>query len=386
MRMVLELDGKEVLHKLAGSAVDERFSLAVEEAVRLKETSEASWGEALQQVMDTGDAVNLAPYFVRKDRELSFDQPDSEVAIWIDNQFSKFLDENFLNVRNRVNHLGDFKPSLIKEAKRDRIVLEIPGFTDTERLRDLVSKTYELGFWKSFSYENIAPLLQDVNEQVNIIEEVFPYVNTDSLLAGNEEQRAKFEHENPFWALFNLSVPLMPENPQLAYAQVGDTAAINAYLKHPNVKRILGDTRFIWMAKPEKDLQKAGLALIAIKDVHGGQPEIDGSVIEEASVFENEWGWVINIRMNGEGAKTWERLTRNQMGGFIAIVVDNLALSVPRVNSPILGGNSQISGDFTLDEAADLAQALRAGKMMVPMKVLETRVIGKNQDQPKKSN
>lgn len=196
-----------------------------------------------------------------------------------------------------------------------------------------------------------------------------------------DEQIAQFKEENPFLGLFDLTIGMDPSRPMVGRASILDTAAINKWLRHPEVTTIMPtDLKFLWEAKPQQDNGEATdkLGLIAIKTNREDLAPLEGNVITRASqdYEQGSTNAVVNMQMNSEGAKIWARLTKDNVNRCVAIVLDDLVQSYPNVNGMINGGNSQISGNFTVAEAKDLANLLKAGALPVKAKILGDTTIG----------
>jgi len=371
--MRLELQGDQLIRKLAGSAVDPAFERALMEAGKTRLIKQQGWASAFVNAFADSDNRNLAPYFVSPVHFLERDATLEEVEAWLDRKVSSTLDQNLSSIRLRVQALEIEDASVRLLPDEELIEVQLPGVTDAKRVGRALTLNQKLEFWKASSYGEFFPVFEALNEQSKRIDSVQPYVFQDTSFFGPSEEvkKEQFLHENPFYAMFSLELMAsIPEFVYNAFARPEDTARINRYMQHPEMQAILGERKMLWMEYDIPD-HPGHLAWICLE----GEPVMDGTVITRALADLDPYGfWTINLEMNSEGAETWARFTRNNVDNSVAIVLDDVILSVPKINGEIPGGRTQISGNFTMEEAKDLAGAIGAGGMETGMRIVESKV------------
>lgn len=323
-------------------------------------------------------------------------QPEStndEVIKVIREEAESAISNSFNVLRNRIDRFGVTQPNIQRLGSTGRILVELPGVKEPERVRKLLQGTASLEFWPTYENSEIYGFLEEANRVVaqlmadeivsdssatsaSSIEEL---IATDSL--SNSE--AAFAKQNPLFYILSPNAyngQLMP-GPSVGRAHYRDTAKVNYYLNLPQVK-VLFPSEFVpmWTVKPN-GADKAGVIydLIAIKSTsRDGRAPLDGGVITDANVsFGNNGGNPdVDMAMNAEGARIWARLTADNIGKSIAVVLDGMVYSYPTVQSEITGGRSNISGNFTITEAEDLANVLKSGKLPAPATIVQEQVVG----------
>ena len=275
--------------------------------------------------------------------------------------------ENSFNVlRNRIDRFGVTQPNIQKLGNNGRILVELPGVKEPERVRKLLQGTASLEFWETYFYSDVQNRLEQANE---ILAKIYP---DTTAVAG------------PLFS--RLSRPQMDKYACIGYAHFADTATINKYLRNDEVKKVLKDLTPMWTVKPMADSENI-FELVAIKSTRDGKPRIDGEAIADANVqFSNTGGAPeVSMSMTAKGATEWKRMTHDacmtgnslkQYKNQIAIVLDGMVYSYPTVQSEIAGGQSQITGNFTIEEAEDLANVLKSGKLPAPATIIQEQVVG----------
>ncbi|MPM25901.1 hypothetical protein SDC9_72402 [bioreactor metagenome] len=319
------------------------------------------------------------------------------------------ISNSFNVLRNRIRRFGVTQPNIQKIGSTGRILVELPGVKEPARVRKLLQGTASLEFWETYENQEVYPYLVEVNAAVRDMEKALK--ESDATLAAEQESAvnevadttsaseaesllseirqedslsaadAALAEENPFFFSLNPSVAqgqLMP-GPVVGRAHYRDTARIGTWLRTNQISSLLpSDLKLMWGVKPIDD---AGVffELIAIKSTtRDGKAPLDGGVITDAGkTFGPTTGMPeVDMVMNAEGARIWATMTANNIGRSIAIVLDGMVYSYPRVNSEITGGRSQISGQFTVTEADDLANVLKSGKLPAPARIIQEAVVG----------
>ena len=332
---------------------------------------------------------------------------NDEVIAVIREQAESAVANSFNVLRNRIDRFGVTSPNIQRLGNSSRILVELPGVKEPERVRNLLQGTASLEFWTTYENPEVFRYLQEVN---NIVKEYeaqkdgeavqAPAVAeaarategtaSDDLVAELAQQEdslsadeLNYAKNNPFFYALNPSMyngQLMP-GPVIGVAHYRDTAKINSWLRLPQVKAALpADLVPMWTVKASS--QYAGgnyFELIAIKvNTRDGKAPLDGGVVSDARLSYNNMGGQpqVDMAMNAEGAQTWARLTADNIGKCIAIVLDGMVYSFPRVNAEITGGRSVIEGNFTIEEATDLANVLNSGKLPAPATIVQEQVVG----------
>ncbi|MCX7863090.1 MAG: protein translocase subunit SecDF [Bacteroidales bacterium] len=409
MNVTLEVSLVDVLRSLAHYTTDSTFNKAIEKAKELQKNSGEDFitlfGKAFQQLDPN---AKLAAYFISKELKIDFNTPNEEVLNIIRKEADGAINNSYNVLRNRIDRFGVAQPNIQRLANSGRILIELPGVKDPERVRKLLQGTANLEFWETYDNQEVYPLLEKANEVLAQIltteKDTSKQEKTDSLTAKqdtsansllekikaqekkdttkkDETTPEQFKKNNP---LFAVLYPSVDNDKRLAKgAAVGlvlakDTATVNKYLSMKQVKALFPSSlKFLWSYKPLKNTQI--YQLIAIKvDPRKNQAPLDGSYITSARVEFNNLNNEpeVSMSMNAEGAKEWALLTRQNVGKQIAIVLDNYVYSFPVVRQEIKGGNSSISGGFTLEEATDLANVLKSGKLPAPAVIIEEAIVG----------
>lgn len=273
--------------------------------------------------------------------------PEIEVGMPVEAVMPEIIDITATVLQNRLDMFG-VKDAFVKVSDNNRIIASIPDVQDSERLHRLLMAPAKLEFWETYDLFEIKEYLQEVNDALDTT--IFEFITF-----GSEGL----------------------QGPEIALCPVEDTMKINAILASETTKHILPrDVRFMWTAKPVSE-GAPYYHLIALKTRPDGQAALYGDVITNAKVEHNNWSPepVIDITMNEEGARLWQRLTRNNVGKTIGIVVDDKLYSYPRVMCEIDCGRSQIVGNYTDEEAADLANILQSGLLPCPVRIIDEQII-----------
>ncbi|MEC3965208.1 protein translocase subunit SecDF [Flagellimonas halotolerans] len=394
INVTLQISVKDILKGLANNTKNPVFNKALADADEASTNSDDTYLELFFDAFDKikGDTKLASPdIFANKglSDEVNFQMTDDEVKPIIRRKIDESIVSAFEVLRERIDGFGVTQPNIQREGNSGRILVELPGAKDIARAQELLSSTAQLEFWETYpqSNQSIGNFLVNANERLKDIlepetteEEVSkPESEIDSLLSDVSQDSLDMTQEaNP---LLGKLLPANPGSHAIARAMVSDTAELGAYLRMPEIKRLLPNdiqfTRFLW-ERPAKDSEVADL--YALKSNREGTPRISGDVVSDAQdTFDQFNKPAVSMTMNTRGAKEWEELTgdayNNQTG--IAIVLDNKVYTAPGVSSgPISGGRSEITGTFTVNETKDIANVLRAGKLPASADIIQSEVVG----------
>ena len=393
INVILQISVKDILKGLAGYSKDPVFNKALADADEASKNSQADYVDLFFQEFEknANGAINLASpdVFANKtlSEEINFQMADSEVKPIIRRKIDESIVSAFEVLRKRIDKFGVTQPNIQRLGTSGRILVELPGAKEVDRVKNLLQSTAQLEFWETFKADEVAPFLVTANERLKDLvtvkkEEEIQETESeiDSLLA--DVSQDSLDVANQINPLFDLVVTGgFRGSPVIATFALKDTTTINGYLKMPQVKQLLPAqlqfAKFVWH-KPEKDSELVNLYVL--KSNRDKIPPLGGSVITDASQTYDQFGNpAVSMQMDGKGAKIWEDLTGKAFKeqGNIAIVLDDIVYSAPGVSTgPISGGNSEITGNFTLNEAIDLANVLRAGKLPASADIIQSEVVG----------
>ncbi|NDV16287.1 protein translocase subunit SecDF [Muricauda sp. TY007] len=394
INVTLQISVKDILKGLANNTKNPVFNKALADADEASTNSDDTYLELFFEAFDKikGDTKLASPdIFANKglSDEVNFQMTDDEVKPIIRRKIDESIVSAFEVLRERIDGFGVTQPNIQREGNSGRILVELPGARDIARAQELLSSTAQLEFWETYpqSNQSIGNFLVNANERLKEIlepetsedEASKPESEIDSLLSDVSQDSLDMTQEaNP---ILGKLLPANPGSHAIARAMVSDTAELGAYLRMPEIKRLLPNdiqfTRFLW-ERPAKDSEVADL--YALKSNREGTPRISGDVVSDAQdTFDQFNKPAVSMTMNTRGAKEWEELTgdayNNQTG--IAIVLDNKVYTAPGVSSgPISGGRSEITGTFTVNETKDIANVLRAGKLPASADIIQSEVVG----------
>ncbi len=394
MNVMLEIQVEDVVKSLAGeSQHDPNFVIAITEANDALRKGTGGYIETLAEAYaKASNGAPLADLFVSPDRkDIKSGMSDNEVVKILKQETDDALAASFNIIRSRIDHFGVVQPNIQRMPNSNRILVELPGVKEPERVRKLLQGTASLEFWTTYNGQELLPALQRADMIVKAYKaenkeaEVKAEVKNDvpalaaevSEEAKAEEAVSRFSREhNPLLALLN---PAYAGGAVLGAATAADTVAINKYLALPEVRDCFpSDVRFKWGIKGDK-LADGQFFLYTIKvERADGKAPLDGSVISDARATYAQTGAnaEVSMAMNSNGITEWAQLTGENVGKCIAIVLDGYVYSAPVVRGKIEGGNSSISGDFTIQEAQDLANVLKSGKVPAPARIIQDTVVG----------
>ncbi|HHV40358.1 MAG TPA: protein translocase subunit SecDF [Bacteroidales bacterium] len=351
--------------------------------------NEVAPGERLSKIFGTYDMRERIKPETSNEEVLKIIRAEAESA----------MANSFNVLRNRIDRFGVTQPNIQRLGTTGRILVELPGIKEPERVRKLLQGTASLEFWETYENAEVFPALQEANtvlrEYLGDLEPVTDQekeaeekAEGDDLLAqlaaeeALSDDLAAWAKQNPLFHLLNPNVfdGQIAPGPCIGRAHYRDTAAINTWLELPQVQAVLpADIRTLWSVKPDK-VNEVYFELIAIKvNTRDGRAPLDGGVVTDArKQFDQSRGGApaVDMGMNAEGARVWARMTADNIGKSIAIVLDDMVYSYPRVHTEIAGGRSQITGDFTTEEADDLANVLKSGKLPAPTSIVQESIVG----------
>ena len=421
MNVILEVSVPDVIAVLADHKTDAAFTKSMQEAKKEEETSQKDFVSLfIQSYKKNAPGHRLAEVFATQQMKgkVSTQSSDAEVEAAVRAEVQSAVDNSFLVVRNRIDKFGVVQPNIQKlEGQSGRIMVEMPGIREPERVRKLLQGSANLEFWETYNSQEIVPLLSQINQKYALGADAAvadttateAAVDSTATAAASEEkteaadgkkslaeaigakkdakadknaakdaQLQKMKEQNPLFSIFqpsqgqSLSV--------VGYATARDTAEVDKIIYSEIAKRILpSDVKLLWSAKAA-DFDKKGeiFELHALKVTEpSGRAPLEGDVITNAKDEFDQYGHpCVSMQMNSDGARRWAQLTKQNIGRAVAIVLDDAVYSAPRVNGAIAGGNSQITGNFSIEDTKDLANTLNSGKMPAPTRIVQEEVVG----------
>ncbi len=403
MNLVLEVKVADIVKALSNYNQNEIFLTAVKNAEKKEETSTKDFITLFAEEFEALDPnAQLATIFSTVELKglVKYDDSNADVVKVLRSETEGAISNAFNILRTRIDRFGVTQPNIQRLEKAGRVLVELPGVTDPQRVRDLLQGTASLEFWETYNNDEIINNLIEANQvttttvAADTTKAAAPADSTDSSLALLSQVADSLPAAQPtVKSLFSVLTP-MPAGfgPVVGVALAKDTAEVNAYLAEVAAKKIFpNDLRLMWTVKPIEGERAQQLIrkpinpkdpvfqLIAIKSTSlDGRAPLDGEAITNArsQVGDRGSAYEVSMTMNSEGAKTWARLTKANKGRSIAVVLDGFVYSFPTVQNEITGGNSQITGDFTPEEAQDLANVLKSGKLPAPARIVEDTVVG----------
>ncbi len=396
MNVMLQVQLEDLVRALAGGDQSPQFlqalSLAKERSVNSQSDFITLFGEAWKEVSGGMRLAQIFGTYEMRDR-IKPESTDEQVIAVIKDEAESAVANSFNVLRNRIDRFGVTQPSIQKLGNTGRILVELPGVKEPERVRKLLQGTASLEFWPTFTYDEMASYLDEANTRLaeilsageapaasaapaadDVVAQEIQAQSADD--AGLEAARKA----NPLYAI--LSPSGMRGNACIAFAAAADTAQVNKYLSMPEIEAIFpAEFRPMWSVQPSEYMQSDNIyELVAIKSTsRDGKAPLDGGVVTDAHVdYDQRRGGYpgVSMTMNAEGANTWARLTKENIGRQVAIVLDGTVYSYPTVQTEITGGSSSITGHFTIEEATDLTNVLKSGKLPAPATIVQEQVVG----------
>ena len=406
MNVILEVSVPDVVETLADHKTDAAFVKSMKEAKAEEETSQKDFITLfIKAYHKNAPGHRLAEVFATQQMQgkVNAQSSDSEVEKALRAECSSAIDNSFNVVRTRIDKFGVVQPNIQKlEGQEGRIMVEMPGIREPERMRKLLQGSANLEFWETFNADEIAPLLSQVDQRFANGGQEQAVADTAAAKADTVKAAAKKEAKLQLKgtdsegakASKKAEADMQKMHPLLSrlqvigqglsvvgYASVRDTAAVNKIIYSAVAKQILpANLRLLWSAKPADGIQaKNFYELHAIKvTTTNGRAPLEGDVVTDAKdQFNNISGQPeVSMSMNTDGARRWAALTKANTGRAIAIVLDGSVYSAPRVNGEIAGGQSSITGNFTIEDTKDLANTLKSGRMPAPARIVQEEVVG----------
>ena len=391
MNVTLQISVPDILRALANNNPDKKFNQAIDNVSKNQTAQDDFVGSFCKEYKKLAPEGNLAQIFRGIERiKENPSANEREVENILKDEVNSMVDNSYKVLRNRIDRFGVVQPNIQKLQSTGRILLELPGVKEPERVRKLLQGAANLEFYETYTLGDVIGSLRQLSDQAHANGTTAPADTTaqeaapaDTTKAAEAKKAADAKKNDAALTLAQLTgfealASSGAGSPVLGYVSVADTAAVNAIINSPVAKTILpADLKLAWTVKPEK-MQGGHEAfqLVALRTVNS-QPVLNGDVVTRAtSEYDNLQGQVVSMTMNDEGARQWSRITGQNIGKAIAIVLDDQVYSFPNVNSQIDGGRSQISGRFTVEEAGDLANVLESGKMVARVNVASESVIG----------
>ena len=411
MNVTMEVSVADIIRALSGYNASENFNQALALANEKQKTSGADYltlfFESFYELDPNAQLASVFSTFELKDK-VSLTSTNAEVEKVVREEVEGAINNSFNVLRTRIDRFGVVQPNIQKLSQTGRILIELPGIKEPERVRKLLQGSANLEFWETYDLAEILPQLAQINaeaakanasteaaqEEVEVVEEEEVVVDdvealvedlaTDSLAQLEKEQQEaveEYKKNNPLFAVLNPSVNQSGQayrGPVVGTVHYTDTAKVMAMLNSQVAKSILPrELKLCWTVKAI-DEAESFYQLVALKSQTNGRPSLEGDVITDARADFGQTSAYANVSMtmNAEGARDWQRITRDNIGKSIAIVLDGYVYSFPTVQNEIAGGSSQITGNFTVEEAKDLANTLNSGKMPAPARIIQEDVVG----------
>ena len=412
MNVILEISVPDVVDVLADHKTDAAYVKSMEQAKKEEETSQSDFISLfIKYYHQNAPGKPLASVFATQQLKgkVRTQSSDSEVEKALREEVQSAIDNSYNVVRNRIDKFGVVQPNIQKlEGQEGRIMVEMPGIREPERIRKLLQGSANLEFWETYNSNEITPALRQLDQRLlGNNDAAADTAKTDSTkadkqvaqaespkfklnkkdeknavaakAAGKQDQIELAKKRNPLLAMLQLA----PQGSLsiVGYANLRDTAEINKLIYSDLAKQVLpSDVKLLWGAKPADGISaKNVFELYALKVTQtNGRAPLEGDVITDAKdEFDQNYGHPsVSMSMNSDGARRWAALTKANVGKAIAIVLDGVVYSAPRVNGEITGGNSQITGNFTIEDTKDLANTLKSGRMPAPARIVQEDVVG----------
>ena len=424
MNVTLEVAVDDLIRALSNYSQDSTFNAAIARANELQQQSQEDFvtlfGEAFEEIDSNARLASIFLTLELRDK-ININSTNDEVLDVIREETNAAIDNAFNIIRTRIDRFGVAQPNIQQLQTKGRILVELPGVEDQNRVRSLLQGTANLEFWETYENQEVYQYLLQANEKLkdmqslegdsseeaaddttaveadeetaeieadttgeqesSLLDELESGAADDTTAAGMDNLE-NFREEYPLFAVLNPSTDqqgqLFP-GPAIGIAHSKDTAKVNEFLAREQIRSIFPrDMMFRWTANP---IDEAGnyFRLIALKvTTRDGQPPLDGDAITDARQDFDQFGSnpEVSMSMNSEGAKTWQRMTKENIGKSIAIVLDGYVRSFPTVQNEISGGRSSITGLESIEEAKDLANILKSGKMPAPARIIQEEIVG----------
>lgn len=414
INVTMEVSIQELVRTLANNPKDEKFNLALTNAEERSKSSQAGYVRLfVEEFQKLFPGTPLSTFFATKDNasQITTNSTDDQIAQFLERESNNAIENSFQVLRTRIDKFGVASPNIQLQQGTNRIMIELPGVTDEQRVRNLLQGSAKLEFWNTYENMEVYPLLDNLNTAlVSAVGQTSTAAadtaasdttQSDAGLLANlgagadtsaNEADPLVALQNPLFNVLQPSTMMTPDNqvvlapgPVVGIAQLRDTAKVNAFLQSTQGQQIIpANVKLLWAVKPDMRAPEQ-LELYAIRPIGmENTAALTGNVVTSArSDYGQDGQPVVSMEMNAEGAREWRRITAdaapksmNERGQSIAIVLDNVVYSAPTVNTEIAGGRSEISGSFTVEDTQDLANVLNAGRLPTTAKIVEEAVVG----------
>jgi len=393
---MLEVSVKDILYGLSNQSKNPVFNEALVNASKAQKDSDKDYILLFYEAFETASqgTVKLSDPSIFGNKSLkdkiNFKMTDDEVKPILQEEVKGSISTAFEVLRSRIDRFGVTQPNIQRVGESGRILIELPGAKDIDRVRKLLQSTAELQFWEVYTNQDLAQFFFSANSKLaEILKPEEADVVKDSTsssddeiddLLGEVKDSVDIAATNP---LFTKLFVRFPQNQNdissiIGSANVKDTATINEYLAMKEVRALLASdqkyAKFAWDSKANNDI----ISFYALKSNRNDEAPIQGDVISDAQQVFDQLGAnpEVSMTMNSKGTKQWAKMTSENVGKFVAVVLDDYVYSAPRVNDAITTGRTSISGQFTIDEAQDLANALKSGKLPAAARIIQADVVG----------
>lgn len=413
MNVTMEISLAELVKSLAGNTDDANFNKALSTAqTQLNAGGKDFISLFVTEFEKLSPNVKLADFFSNQDNATTLkpDASNSDVKSYLSKEATSAIDRSFIIIRSRIDGFGVVSPNMQKQEGTNRILIEMPGVQDKERVHKLLQGSAELQFWQVYDNQEVYPVMENINKTLSAslkITDTTAAKSADTAAAGGKlaglakakdtkdtSGAAKIQEQaksNPLFALMTPpsytgenGQPALRPGPVVGWTAQKDTAKVNAFFKRPEIASIIPQSyKFMWSVKPAELGNTGGpkiFELYAIKVTStDGKPDLGGDAISDARHdFDQKGKPEVTMYMTGEGAQKWKKLTAEMAAvkGAIAIVLDNQVYSAPNVQNEIPNGISSITGSFTVNDTQDLSNILKAGKLPAPARIVGEFVVG----------
>lgn len=409
MNVTLEVSVPQLLKALANNTQDAQFNLALENAKARQRESGGNYIDLFfeeYKKLDPNVALASPKLFGHKDQtSITTKSTNEEVIAILKKESEESIERSFEVLNSRIDQFGVTQPNIQRLQGKDRILVELPGVTDPERVRALLGSTAKLEFFETYNMTTLVDEFMSADQELARLKKGLAPSTADSnatetdstqqvepaslSLDSADRQMEEFKESNPLLSLFMFNSWENPETqqreyvpgPTLGYIATSDTAEFNGYMRDPRIRSFFPSDLIIGFA-PKPELGGNVVLMTALKETRKGKSLMDGDVVTDASFEKNPSGagFMVNMRMNKEGAERWARITEEKASKSpqeaVAIVLDGKVYSAPTINSKIPNGSSSITGNFTFEDAKTLATVLKAGKLPAPTEIIEEAVVG----------
>ena len=416
MNVTMEVSVPDILRALSGYNTSENFN----RAMALAQEKQKSSGDdfvtlflaAFREIDPDAKLASIFATFELKDK-VTTSSTNEEVERVIREEVEGAINNSFMVLRTRIDRFGVVQPNIQKLAQSGRILIELPGIKEPERVRKLLQGSANLEFWETYDFAELLPQIAQIDREMGAanlateeaegeskaesqkskaestenatVDELTQAIAANDSAAEAQKEQAEavenYKKAHPLFFILNPSVNQAAQayrGPVVGTVHYTDTARVMAALTSQQAKQILPrELRFRWTVKAIDEANSL-YQLVALKAQRDGRPSLEGDVITDARADFSQVSAYANVSMsmNAEGAKAWQRITKENIGKSVAIVLDGFVYSFPTVQNEIAGGNSQITGNFTVEEAKDLANTLKSGKMPAPARIIQEDVVG----------